>query len=215
MLFLSTPSARRATSVGAANDRVEIFLSTPSARRATATVHTGQGRLLSFLSTPSARRATRKMRFQPLLRENFYPRPPRGGRRAKRISRIQWRRHFYPRPPRGGRPNDNVKKGFSPIFLSTPSARRATYCCTVDSQPPGFLSTPSARRATFVPISSSTEMPISIHALREEGDQRHQPCHHAGGISIHALREEGDWEGHAAQAGGKNFYPRPPRGGRQ
>ena len=33
---------------------------------------------------------------------------------------------------------------------------------------------------------------ISIHALREEGDQRHQPCHHAGGISIHALREEGD-----------------------
>ena len=36
--------------------------------------------------------------------------------------------------------------------------------------------------------------PISIHALREEGDQprqRHQP--RAVHISIHALREEGDY----------------------
>ena len=36
-------------------------------------------------------------------------------------------------------------------------------------------------------------MPISTHALREEGDPR-APAHHAkaGLISTHALREEGD-----------------------
>ena len=34
-------------------------------------------------------------------------------------------------------------------------------------------------------------------------------------ISIHALREEGDKALHPQQMQGKNFYPRPPRGGRQ
>ena len=34
-------------------------------------------------------------------------------------------------------------------------------------------------------------------------------------ISIHALREEGDRLQHAYCKNHKNFYPRPPRGGRQ
>ena len=55
-----------------------------------------------------------------------------------------------------------------------------------------FLSTPSARRATFCGGSGGSGWPISIHALREEGDQR-QPC-----IVAKLLY----------------FYPRPPRGGR-
>ena len=33
-----------------------------------------------------------------------------------------------------------------------------------------FLSTPSARRATFAPKCKPAEQYISIHALREEGD---------------------------------------------
>ena len=33
-------------------------------------------------------------------------------------------------------------------------------------------------------------------------------------ISIHALREEGDNHGYGFQCSRKNFYPRPPRGGR-
>ena len=33
-------------------------------------------------------------------------------------------------------------------------------------------------------------------------------------ISIHALREEGDNDGHPAGARPEDFYPRPPRGGR-
>ena len=56
---------------------------------------------------------------------------------------------FYPRPPRGGRPTriSSAPKRF--IFLSTPSARRATHREAVGIQLDQiFLSTPSARRAT-------------------------------------------------------------------
>ena len=57
--------------------------------------------------------------------ENFYPRPPRGGRRAK--------------------------------TTTTHGARV-------------FLSTPSARRATDYRLVRLAKFDISIHALREEGD---------------------------------------------
>ena len=33
---------------------------------------------------------------------------------------------FYPRPPRGGRPDRSRGYADTPVFLSTPSARRAT-----------------------------------------------------------------------------------------
>ena len=124
------------------------------------------------------------------------------------------------------------------VFLSTPSARRATnrefsfYSFSV------FLSTPSARRATKRALFNVPRNPISIHALREEGDAAEQLGRTAFCmISIHALREEGDFEVsmeifkfqgisiHALREEGdihpckqgvqqNNFYPRPPRGGR-
>ena len=103
-----------------------------------------------------------------------------------------------------------------PIFLSTPSARRATRtgiaartsrtdfyprpprggrCCGMGllSLVFGFLSTPSARRATIAVDRSFARQGISIHALREEGD----PCRGTAGTSP------------------TDFYPRPPRGGRR
>ncbi len=123
-----------------------------------------------FLSTPSARRATRRRpRQRPVgrisihaLREEgdrgffalprrgvyFYPRPPRGGRPAFMPGCCK-ARYFYPRPPRGGRP-------------STP---------TVVEPAPLFLSTPSARRATRAHDRGRSQGGISIHALREEGDE--------------------------------------------
>ena len=80
------------------------------------------------------------------------------------------------------------------LFLSTPSARRATYVnYNAASNYNGFLSTPSARRATHVHGLSIKELAISIHALREEGD---------------AVRA-------TARTAGCYFYPRPPRGGRR
>ena len=101
---------------------------------------------------------------------------------------------FYPRPPRGGRPS-----GFN-TFL----------------------------RAIC----------ISIHALREEGDTGRYLDNGSTLISIHALREEGDRVHRLHPRGtqqflstpsarratsrssrsdfsSSDFYPRPPRGGRQ
>ena len=123
-----------------------------------------------FLSTPSARRATWQRNEPRRSTTDFYPRPPRGGRRpyffgavgmtwisihALREEGDEDRFYpgrldydFYPRPPRGGRPAERQ-----------------------DADPPAE---------------------ISIHALREEGDQVHLALLHVLVISIHALREEGD-----------------------
>ena len=60
-----------------------------------------------------------------------------------------------------------------PIFLSTPSARRATLYNGETIRVEVFLSTPSARRATRLACCAQQAEFISIHALREEGDHRH------------------------------------------
>ena len=77
---------------------------------------------------------------------------------------------FYPRPPRGGR-----RARWNPLVLI-----------------PVFLSTPSARRATALEVSGQIGRQISIHALREEGDLSASYYYTFSKISIHALREEGD-----------------------
>ena len=78
-----------------------------------------------FLSTPSARRATLPRGGKFRHRRHFYPRPPRGGRpRTCWIFCYRW--YFYPRPPRGGRHIFSKTLTGVLIFLSTPSARRAT-----------------------------------------------------------------------------------------
>ena len=148
--------------------------------------------------------------------DNFYPRPPRGGRH--RLSRfghytsdisihalreegdcwymvviigecdisihalreegdttsgttLLWPHDFYPRPPRGGRHDLWNDAAVAARFLSTPSARRATYYGWPEAQ---FIK-------------------ISIHALREEGDPNKR----------RSTRPRPHY-----------FYPRPPRGGR-
>ena len=123
---------------------------------------------------------------------DFYPRPPRGGRRFHHLpsafsflisihalreegddAGIDYNAldlSFYPRPPRGGRPYNWALGVGDYIFLSTPSARRATHVCGA-----------SAGRNV---------------------------------LSIHALREEGDCFSQFPSSSGCTFYPRPPRGGR-
>ena len=100
--------------------------------------------------------------------------------------------YFYPRPPRGGRRDIISRDACARLFLSTPSARRATVQGAVESIP-GV---------------------ISIHALREEGDDCGHVGHNAVHISIHALREEGDQTRRGDIGRLVDFYPRPPRGGR-
>ena len=124
---------------------------------------------------------------------DFYPRPPRGGRPIciRFCRRVQ--PDFYPRPPRGGRPSVRSRKPRLCVFLSTPSARRAT-ALDIDHCAVGqFLSTPSARRAT---IDRSTLRPLEFDFYpRPPRGGRPTDDHPPGRpfqISIHALREEGD-----------------------
>ena len=168
----------------------------------------------------------------------FYPRPPRGGRLAMVKNHHSRNHHFYPRPPRGGRPQIARLRSSGSLFLSTPSARRATtgknhrhrqeqisihalreegdavrQCSRVSLRI--FLSTPSARRATGADVDKGKGLHISIHALREEGDRLSGVPLRTLEISIHALREEGDMFPFPFPASRRNFYPRPPRGGRR
>ena len=78
-----------------------------------------------------------------------------------------------------------------------------------------FLSTPSARRATVALCHLVFSFGISIHALREEGDPNLQHLSIGFFISIHALREEGDGHLRKNPELQGHFYPRPPRGGRR
>ena len=216
--FLSTPSARRATTLaGAEIHATRSFLSTPSARRATRYCPPDNpecsyfyprpprgGRLdhihralnnMAFLSTPSARRAT----FMPLqtrrFERYFYPRPPRGGRLWTMTPSLILRRYFYPRPPRGGRPDCPADRDPDIcIFLSTPSARRATF---------QFLKL-RVYYNHFYPRPPRGGRPLSQQAAPVERS-----------ISIHALREEGDRPSCWVVTMTVNFYPRPPRGGRR
>ena len=151
-----------------------IFLSTPSARRAT--THDLLVRIVQqFLSTPSARRATLSTATIQHAEADFYPRPPRGGRlpvltqlaSGNQIS-IHALREEGDQMPRF------LAQSIVP-FLSTPSARRATFFRMACSPRFAFLSTPSARRATFNEIHKTKMTYISIHALREEGDDAATP----------------------------------------
>ena len=128
--------------------RSKPFLSTPSARRATDQLH----RFLAgqiFLSTPSARRATG---FRPV------------GMQSCNISIhalreegdlcVPWSFLLPGISIHALREEGDCSRlslsTMSRIFLSTPSARRATLLCAAAPPPggKGFLSTPSARRAT-------------------------------------------------------------------
>ena len=95
-------------------------------------------------------------------------------------------------------------------FLSTPSARRATLKPVCSPGRVLFLSTPSARRATSWSRGHPLWCGISIHALREEGDQQWRTVALATGeISIHALREEGDIPKCGTLGGEREFLSTP------
>ena len=147
-------------------------------------------------------------------------------------------RNFYPRPPRGGRRvhcgGGEVQSHISIHALREEGDAGHTRYKAAQKL---FLSTPSARRATGSTGNQLPTVSISIHALREEGDNPNlrpslghiyfYPRPPRGGrlsgggaisdppvISIHALREEGDGLALGRGTIPTDFYPRPPRGGR-
>ena len=129
-----------------------IFLSTPSARRATMPhPHLTRDEVISIHALREEGDCSSGSKLRAY--SNFYPRPPRGGRPAICPARPSLT-YFYPRPPRGGRRPASSSLLFRILFLSTPSARRAT----------GDV------------VSAQHIVDISIHALREEGDAGAGKC---------------------------------------
>ena len=144
-----------------------------------------------FLSTPSARRATLKCFFRN-ERRVFLSTP--SARRATSVWYFPstFLCNFYPRPPRGGRPQQRAAAiTVADFYPRPPRGGRPVAALTVDN----------------------TRI-ISIHALREEGDDDSAngdscPLHFyprppRGGRRVCVVL-------HAPVA---HFYPRPPRGGR-
>ena len=141
-VFLSTPSARRATcrtSSLPADQRISIHALCEEGDHK---IFREYGPDEKFLSTPSARRATLSAPCRMQTSGNFYPRPLRGGRlssdgqltrppiflstpsarraTASRHSKRRARRYFYPRPLRGGRPPDQTPCSTSENFYPRP-----------------------------------------------------------------------------------------------
>ena len=156
-----------------------LFLSTPSARRATHRKHRyhpckcisihalreegdrggGQTKGGGRISIHALREEGDPMRVPPAfvaLAISIHALREEGD--WLRCARTTARPNFYPRPPRGGRPIEGDKTYESVKFLSTPSARRATYFLESSVCSQAFLSTPSARRATAL----STSFPLSF-----------------------------------------------------
>ena len=131
-----------------------------------------RGRCEQFQSTPSARRATRmlsRVSWQcqisiHALREEgdlsvldtsvtatvFQSTPSARRATCRKVRCAEPLQDFNPRPPRGGRHSHFESQA---VFLL-------------------FQSTPSARRATEISYYGMIAAFISIHALREEGDQK-------------------------------------------
>ena len=192
-----------------------------------------------FLSTPSAGRATRLKATKGATTKYFYPRPPRGGRHIDREQLLKVFKISI-HALRGEGDLDLSKRGLaSGIFLSTPSAGRATLPSKGAAEDPAdFYPRPPRGGRRQLEAFYLAAVTISIHALRGEGDRTKPTARTAPKkflstpsagratapsdlpflhtkISIHALRGEGDRQ----VTGNGNirsqyFYPRPPRGGR-
>ena len=149
---------------------------------------------LVFLSTPSARRATLSDDDRKVIQQDFYPRPPRGGRLVSPPVQ-DFRQYISIHALREEGDHPAPAHRCCPAGISIHALREEGDGSSSQERGggKGFLSTPSARRAT----------------------QGRAGCRAAAAISIHALREEGDNLAFHFIAPLAYFYPRPPRGGRR
>ena len=175
---------------GAANV-VAIFLSTPSTRRATR-LPGGLGRVPDISIHALREEGDKAGEPVTIPINDFYPRPPRGGRPFALASHILVT-DFYPRPPRGGRPvalpNEPGNRFISIHALREEGDVKGWLRATEVTR---FLSTPSARRAT-------ARSALSAQVVRD-----FYPRPPRGGRP----------PGSIARGRPCDFYPRPPRGGR-
>ena len=251
--FLSTPSARRATcrSDRGVVHRSNFYPRPPRGGRPALGNHRGNPARISIHALREEGDFSASARKRHLV--NFYPRPPRGGRRVQ-LGDFQAGAHFYPRPPRGGRRSPRLLLHFlrgisihalreegdgqslvltsgSRIFLSTPSARRAT--AKTERNPSAFVSlytslhklqrgacktnrkiTPLLAKTAGIPVRSVPEN--HVHCLFALAGHHpdikrstHYPVQTPG-----AVQRARPWSGNCCPAGRTADCPRQGRSGR-
>ena len=148
------------------------FLSTPSARRATTSAPATSTAATHFYPRPPRGGRPKRQWPRPTAKTiSIHALREEGD--SPTTAHISPGRYFYPRPPRGGRPGKQDLLKYS--YGISIHALREEGDVTEPGEPhhhKEFLSTPSARRATADRVSVWAVLAISIHALREEGD----PC---------------------------------------
>ena len=174
-VFLSTPSARRATPDSRRAERGLAHFYPRPPRGGRPVMQDGLTRYVKFLSTPSARRATpRGKQATESTAISIHALREEGDVMQSFTKKYCFQFLSTPSARRATfKPEQSsVLQG---LFLSTPSARRATAVAGPARYNAKFLSTPSARRATGMPLGVEPSQQISIHALREEGDTSTAP----------------------------------------
>ena len=134
----------------------------------------------TFLSTPSARRATCCLRERSIPTRNFYPRPPRGGRPAVRSAVSADIRISIHALREEGDVFFVVAEHHHAAFLSTPSARRATWrrcglptaCSYFYPRPPRGGRQQKRRKTSpllfhYKTICTDLEEPVQKHPKKE------------------------------------------------
>ena len=217
IIFLSTPSARRATEKATNGAQQMAFLSTPSARRATYEQKPTIATFTEFLSTPSARRATVAIRSDNGILRNFYPRPPRGGRPAQNDTMTAAVEDFYPRPPRGGRLCLYARGREVTNFYPRPprGGRRFSRCTPPNGR---YFYPRPPRGGRHLEDFEITADEFDFYPRPPRGGRLHSGYYHQKNLlaflSTPSARRATSPAGcHRPPA--KHFYPRPPRGGRR
>ena len=149
--------------------------------------------LIQFLSRPSGWRATTARHGMMKEYENFYPRPPGGGRPVSRCEAVRSRlQNFYPRPPGGGR-----QPG---VFSFSRDGEISIHALRVEGD--------------YLVVVTPVPKTISIHALRVKGRPL---CGTTTTCGLLFLSTPSGWRAtlmvHVRRSRRHDFYPRPPGGG--
>ena len=143
---------------------------------------TGIDRIRKFLSTPSARRATLQCIVDGCSGGHFYPRPPRGGRLEQPYKKCEaCKISIHALREEGDLYKCRLRHVLVSISIHALREEGDQGNTAALSVTTIFLSTPSARRATADAPLPDGGQDISIHALREEGDGRRAAASTAAG----------------------------------
>ena len=149
-----------------------------------------------------------------LAKLDFYPRPPRGGRRPS-LRATTCHTYFYPRPPRGGRPQ-TIWDFLPRLKISIHALREEGDINYRTKQTHNNYFYPRPPRGGRRAITAAPSTTVDFYPRPPRGG-RQRPCGKRGKplrfLSTPSARRATSLPS-TTRKSSANFYPRPPRGGR-